>query len=304
MAKERGDLQQLLTDELRDLFDAEKQLVKALPKMVKSATDKELANALREHLEITRGQVQRLERVFESMDMKARSKPCKGMKGIVDEGREMLQEDLEEGVLDSAITGAARKVEHYEMMGYESVRSMAQQLGMREAAQMLQETLQEETQADKQLAQISKRLLKEASSRRPQAEEPEVRGRSAKSGRTGSSKASKTSGGRKSSGGSKSSHILTDPEEIRQWAGERGAQPACVRGTGGKGDIGMLRLDFPGYSGEDSLEPIEWDEWVEKFEERGLGLLVQEQTADGQKSNFNKLVNREGAGKAKTKTAK
>lgn len=304
MAKERGDLQQLLTDELRDLFDAEKQLVKALPKMVKSATDKELANALREHLEVTRGQVQRLERVFESMDMKARSKPCKGMKGIVDEGQEMLQEDLEEGILDSAITGAARKVEHYEMMGYESVRSMAQQLGMREAAQMLQETLQEEMQADKQLAQISKRLLKEASARRPEAEQPEGRGRSGKSGRTGSSKASKASGKRKSSSGSKSSHILTDSEEIRQWAEERGAQPACVRGTGGKGDIGMLRLDFPGYSGEDSLEPIDWDEWLQKFEERGLGLLVQEKTADGQKSNFNKLVNREGAGKAKTKTAK
>jgi ferritin-like metal-binding protein YciE len=304
MAKERGDLQQLLTDELRDLFDAEKQLVKALPKMAKSATDEELANALREHLEVTRGQVQRLERVFESMDMKARSKPCKGMKGIVDEGQEMLQEDLEEGILDSAITGAARKVEHYEMMGYESVRSMAQQLGMREAAQMLQETLQEEMQADKQLAQISKRLLKEASSRRPEAGEPEGRGRSGKSVRTGASKASKASGKRKSGGGSKSSRILTDPEEIRQWAEERGAQPACVRGTGGKGDIGMLRLDFPGYSGEDSLEPIDWDEWLEKFEERGLGLLVQEQTANGQKSNFNKLVNREGTGKAKTKTAR
>ena len=217
MAKERGDLQQLLTDELRDLFDAEKQLVKALPKMVKSATDKELANALREHLEITRGQVQRLERVFESMDMKARSKPCKGMKGIVDEGREMLQEDLEEGVLDSAITGAARKVEHYEMMGYESVRSMAQQLGMREAAQMLQETLQEETQADKQLAQISKRLLKEASSRRPQAEEPEVRGRSAKSGRAGSSKASKTSGGRKSSGVSRLRTAICKRSATMDW---------------------------------------------------------------------------------------
>ena len=243
--------------------------------------------ALRDHLEVTRGQVQRLERVFESMDMKARSKPCKGMKGIVEEGQEMLQEGLEEGVLDSAITGAARKVEHYEMMGYESVRAMAQQLGMREAAQMLQETLQEEMQADKQLAQISKRLLKESSSRRPEA-----------------TTAKKGSTARKSSGGSKGSHMLTDPEEVREWAENRGAQPACVRGTGGKGDIGMLRLDFPGYTGEDSLQPIEWDEWLEKFEERGLALLVQEKTAGGQKSNFNKLVNRAGAAKPKTKTAR
>ena len=98
--------------------------------------------------------------------------------------------------------------------------------------------------------------------------------------------------------------MLTDPEEVREWAETRGAQPACVRGTGGKGDIGMLRLDFPGYSGEDSLQPIEWDEWLEKFEERGLALLVQEKTAGGQKSNFNKLVNRAGAAKPKTKTAR
>lgn len=301
MAKERGGLQQLLVEELQDLLDAEKQLVKALPKMAKSATDDELANAFREHLEVTRGQVQRLERVFESMDMKARSKPCKGMKGLVEEGQEIIDEH-DEGILDSAITGAARKVEHYEMMGYESVRSMAQQLGMRDAAQLLLQTLQEEMQADKQLAQISKRLLKEASTRRPEMEESKAGGRSGKSGTKSSAK--KSPGGRKSGGSNSSSRTLTDPDEIRQWAEQRGARPACVRGTGGDGDIGMLRLDFPGYSGEDSLEPIEWDEWLDKFEERRLALLVQETTAGGQKSNFNKLVSREGAEKPKTRTAR
>ncbi len=91
------------------------------------------------------------------------------------------------------------------------------------------------------------------------------------------------------------SRVTTDHEEIRRWAEDRKAKPSCVRGTGGKGDIGMLRLDFPGYSGADSLEEITWDEWFEKFDERGLALLFQEETASGQKSNFNKIVSRETA---------
>jgi len=91
------------------------------------------------------------------------------------------------------------------------------------------------------------------------------------------------------------SKITTDHEEIRRWAEERGAQPACVKGTGAEGDIGMLRLDFPGFSGEDSLQHISWDDWFQKFDERNLALLHQEKTARGQKSNFNKLMSRETA---------
>jgi hypothetical protein len=83
-----------------------------------------------------------------------------------------------------------------------------------------------------------------------------------------------------------------DHDEIRRWAEERGAQPACVKGTGRGEDIGMIRLDFPGYSGEESLQPISWDDWFEKFDGNNLALLVQEKTAQGQKSNFNKLVSR------------
>jgi hypothetical protein len=89
------------------------------------------------------------------------------------------------------------------------------------------------------------------------------------------------------------SKITTDHDEIRRWAEERQAQPACVRGTGGEGDIGMLRLDFPGYSGAESLQHINWDDWFEKFDERNLALLHQDTTAAGEKSNFNKLVSRE-----------
>ena len=92
---------------------------------------------------------------------------------------------------------------------------------------------------------------------------------------------------------SQSAHMLTDHEQIRRWAEERGARPASVRGTGGRGDVGMIRLDFPGYSGATSLETVEWDEWFQKFDENNLALLVQEQTVRGQKSNFNKLVNRD-----------
>src|SRR5690348_6310299 len=91
------------------------------------------------------------------------------------------------------------------------------------------------------------------------------------------------------------SRVLTDHEEIRWWAEERDAQPACVRGTGSEGDVGMIRLDFPGYSGETSLEPIEWEEWLQKFDENNLALLVEDETAGGEQSNFNKIIGRETA---------
>ena len=90
-------------------------------------------------------------------------------------------------------------------------------------------------------------------------------------------------------------HTTTDHDEIRRWAEERDARPSCVRGTGDEGDIGMLRLDFPGYSGERSLQPISWDDWFDKFDERGLALLFQETTARGAQSNFNKIIARETA---------
>jgi hypothetical protein len=97
---------------------------------------------------------------------------------------------------------------------------------------------------------------------------------------------------------------LTDHEEIRKWAEDRGATPSCVKKTGGKGDVGMIRLDFPGYSGEDSLQEISWDDWFQALDENNLALIVQEKTAAGQKSNFNKLVNRTAAKqKPKTRTA-
>jgi hypothetical protein len=246
--------------------------------------------------------------------MPARSRPCKGMKGIVEEGSEMLQEDLEAGLLDAAITGAARKVEHYEMMAYESVMSMAKQLGQQEAAQLLQETLREEMEADRTLAQISKRILKEAQTNARGAAESEDEGetgssrRSGRSGRSQSSSRSSSKRGGSSSRGrssksgasSHSAEPLVDHNEIQQWAEQRGAVPTCVRGTGGRGDTGMIRLEFPGFGSEEKLQEISWDDWFEKFDANNLALLVQETTAEGEQSNFNKLVKR-GNAKAKPK---
>ena len=278
-------LQEVFVDEIRDLLDAEKQLVKALPKMAKSAEDAELEEALREHLEQTKGQVQRLERVFEILDTKARAKPCVGMKGLVQEGEEHVSEHKEEGMADPVIVGAARRVEHYEMAAYEVARAMAQELGLRDAAQLLQQTLEEEMQADRKLSQIGKRLLREASRAGTGQEEEE------------GTRARKT-------------RVITDHEEIRRWAEERGARPARVKGTGGPGDPGMIRLDFPGYTGEETLEPISWDEWFRKFDESNLALLYQEKTASGRKSNFNKLVSRDAVeaqgarSKPKSRTAR
>jgi ferritin-like metal-binding protein YciE len=155
-------LDDAFVEEIRDLYDAEKQLVRALPKMARAASSEELKAAFQEHLEQTKKQVQRLEQIFEMMDQKARSKSCKGMKGLVEEGSEIMAENAEENLHDLALIGAAQKVEHYEIAGYGTVRTFAQALGKREAAQLLEETLKEEEQTDKKLTQIAKSLYRGA----------------------------------------------------------------------------------------------------------------------------------------------
>ena len=297
MAKE-PTLQEVFLDDIRDLFDAEKQLVKALPKMAKAAGDEELVSALREHLEVTKGQVQRLEQVFAILETRATGKPCKGMKGIVEEGAEILEEDYPEALMDAAITAAGRKVEHYEMVGYESARGIARQLGMKDAADLLEASLREEIEADRTLSQISKRLVKGAP-RGTAAASQNQQGKTGKAAtRSGKSSAARSAGASNSAGAS----ATTDHDEIRRWAEERGAHPACVKGTGNKGDTGMIRLDFPGYTGADSLQAISWDDWFRKFDENDLALLYQEKTSGGKKSNFNKLVSRQTAQEAGAKS--
>lgn len=161
MAKQKT-LEDMFVDEIRDLYDAEKQLVRALPKMAKAANSDELRMAFREHLEVTKEQVARLEQIFEMFGQKPRSKPCKGMKGLIEEGQEVMEEDAEEMVSDLALIGAAQRVEHYEIAGYGTARTFAQQIGQKEAAQLLDETAKEEGEADKKLTAIAKALYKEA----------------------------------------------------------------------------------------------------------------------------------------------
>ena len=163
-------LQEVLIEELQDLFDAEKQLVRALPKMARTASHPELENLFREHLEVTKGQVQRLEQCFGILGQRAKSKPCLGMKGLVEEQQEIASEDRQESLLDAGLLGAARKVEHYEMAGYTNVISLAQQLGIRDCVQLLNETLREEVETERRLTRVAKQLIKEAAGMERQVE--------------------------------------------------------------------------------------------------------------------------------------
>lgn len=152
-------LDDLLVDELKDLLDAENQLTRALPKMAKAATAPELKEAFQEHLEVTKQQVQRLTQVFESLGATAKGKRCEAMKGLITEGQELMQEDMLAELLDVGLIGAAQKVEHYEMAGYGTVRTMAAVLGHAEVAQLLDLTLKEEEAADKKLTSIAKKYV-------------------------------------------------------------------------------------------------------------------------------------------------
>jgi len=156
------NLRELLVHELKDLYNAETQLVKALPKMAKAASDEDLAQAFEQHLEQTKGHVERLERVFELLDEKPRGKTCEAMKGLITEGNEAIGEDATDEVKDAALIVAAQKVEHYEIAGYGSVRTFANLLGEREIADILQETLDEEGETDKKLTEIAESLNVEA----------------------------------------------------------------------------------------------------------------------------------------------
>jgi len=148
-------MQELFVEELRDIYHAEKQLVKALPKMAKAANDDELKNAIQLHLEETRGQVERLEQVFESIDVAKRGKTCEAMEGLLEEAQEMMKDVLDPEVRDAAMITAAQKVEHYEIASYGSLAALARQLGHGDAADLLAQTLGEEKAADEKLSKIA-----------------------------------------------------------------------------------------------------------------------------------------------------
>jgi ferritin-like metal-binding protein YciE len=152
-------LQKLYTDELRDLYNAENQLLKALPKMAKAASSEDLKDAFEKHLEPTKGHVKRLEQVFEALGEKPKGKTCRAMKGLIEEGSEILNEDGEESILDAGIIVAAQKVEHYEIASYGSVRTFAHLLGQNKAAELLQTTLDEESETNELLNRLAEGIV-------------------------------------------------------------------------------------------------------------------------------------------------
>jgi len=156
------NLQDLLVEELRDIYNAEQQITKALPRMAKAASNEDLKAAFEEHLEQTQGQIRRLEEIFEKLEMKARGKKCKAMEGLIEEGKEIMQEEGEEVVLDAALIAAAQKVEHYEIASYGTCRTWANILGLHDIADLLQETLDEEADTDKRLTEIAESANYEA----------------------------------------------------------------------------------------------------------------------------------------------
>ena len=145
----------LLLEELRDIYHAEKQLVRALPKMAKKAKSDELRQAFERHLEETKGQVERLDQVFQQLDSRSSGKRCEAMEGLIEEAKEMMEEISTPEVLDAAMIAAAQKVEHYEIASYGSVCALAEALGQKEAAKLLEETLKEEKATDQRLNQIA-----------------------------------------------------------------------------------------------------------------------------------------------------
>lgn len=155
MASKMQTLDDLFVDLLKDLYSAEKQLVKALPKMAKNASSSDLQKAFQEHLRQTEAQVERIDRIFTEMGGSPRGKKCVGMEGLIEEGNEIMKEDAEPEVLDAGLIAAAQKVEHYEIASYGTARTWAQRLGYDKAARMLQETLDEESMANEKLTQIA-----------------------------------------------------------------------------------------------------------------------------------------------------
>ena len=155
---EHQALKDLYIDELKDIYNAENQLVKDLPKMAKTANSEELRTGFEEHLEQTRGHVQRLEQIFKELGEKPSGKKCKGMEGLVAEGQEIMGEDFEDDVMDAALISAAQRVEHYEIAAYGTVRTYAELLGEDTAVQLLEQTLEEEKETDQKLTDMASEI--------------------------------------------------------------------------------------------------------------------------------------------------
>ncbi len=162
---ELNTLKDLYISELKDLYSAEKQIIRALPKMVKAATNPELADGFKLHLEETKEQAARLEQLLKSHDQTTRGPKCKGMEGVLEEGAEMIEEEADDEVRDAGLIGAAQRVEHYEMAGYGTARTFAKLLGDAKGVELLQKTLDEETATDKKLTKLATSVINVAANK-------------------------------------------------------------------------------------------------------------------------------------------
>jgi len=154
-----SSLQDLLQHELKDLYSAENQLVKALPKMAKAATNEQLQSGFEEHLEQTKGHVERLDQIAETLSMKLTGHKCKAMEGLIKEGAELMSEDAEPAIMDAGLIGAAQRVEHYEIAGYGVAAALARQLKHDEVVELLEQTLEEEKETDLKLTEVAESAI-------------------------------------------------------------------------------------------------------------------------------------------------
>jgi ferritin-like metal-binding protein YciE len=171
---ENGTLHDAFLDELRDLYDAEKQLTKALPKLAKTATSPKLRDAFESHLEETRGHVERLEQVFESLDEKARGKHCEGIAGIIEEGKTIIDEDFDDLTMDACLIAAGQRAEHYEIGAYGTMIAWAEAMGHEDAVTLLQQNLDEEKAADKKLSALAEGGINQQAAKAAHPEERET----------------------------------------------------------------------------------------------------------------------------------
>jgi ferritin-like metal-binding protein YciE len=188
---EAGTLHDAFIDELRDTYDAERQLTKALPRLAKAAFDPKLRQTFESHLEETLAQIERLEQVFESLDQKVRGKHCEGIAGIIEEGKSILEEDFDEATMDACLIAAGQRAEHYEMAAYGTLIAWANAMGHNEAARLLQETLEEEKAADEKLSALAEGGINQvaADTAHPDEEEEETAGVGARASRAPASRA-------------------------------------------------------------------------------------------------------------------
>ena len=168
-----NSLEELLEDQLKDLYNAENQLTKALPRMARGASTPQLQKAIEGHLRQTEGQIRRLDQIAQRLELNLRGKKCKAMEGLIEEGKEVLEEEGDESVLDAGIIAAAQRVEHYEISAYGSARALAEALELPEVARLLQASLDEESAADEKLTDIAQQVVLPACARAADEDDPD-----------------------------------------------------------------------------------------------------------------------------------